>query len=61
MRENETVRELQERVENDLDPYEYDYWQYGSVLQLDGRTLSKDATLRESNVNVQKPLVYARR
>ena len=57
LREDETVRELKERVQKDLNMFV----RLGPALQQDGRTLSEDANLREANFDVQRPLVFARR
>ena len=56
VRENETVRQLRQRVERDLDISVW--WQTTALLQ-DGRELSDAVTLGE--VDLQKPLVFVRR
>ena len=54
VREDETIRELREMVNNDLDMS----WLLRTALLQDGRELSDAVTLGE--VDVQKPLVFVR-
>ena len=57
VREDETVRELRERVRKDLEIS----WLLRTALLQDGRKLPDAVTLGEDTVDINKPLVYARR
>ena len=57
VREDETVGQLRESVEKDLDIS----WPSGTTLLQDGRKLSDDAKWNEANIDVKRPMVFARK
>ena len=57
MRENDTVGELREKVEKQLDIS----WTWGAALIQDSRELSDAVKLGEANIDFHRPLMYARR
>ena len=57
VREDETVGELREKVEKQLDIS----WTWGAALIQDSRKLSDSVKLGQANVDFHRPLVYARR
>ena len=57
VREDETVGQLRKSVEKDLDIS----WPSDTTLLQDGRKLSDDTKLNEANIDVKRPMIFARK